>query len=371
MKILFVGDASNFHNTLSHAFKDMGHSCVVVSNGSKWQKTDRDINLSRNPGTFGTVKYCLDIIATLPKMRGYDIVHLVNPHFLELRPDRIKKVYSYLKKHNGKVFLSALGTDLQYIRACKDGKTFRYSDYMLGDKPSPYMLSPESAKQDEWFNPECVNYNNFFLDSIDGAVACLYEYYMSYKDIIPHKLGYAGIPIDTQSLQPHFIDNAPHKVRFFIGIQKARTILKGTDLLLDAATRLQAKYPHECEVVIAENVPYKEYVEMMNSSHVMLDQVYSYTPATNALIAMAQGMIAVSGAEPEYYDFIGEHTNRPIINVNPLAEDDIYRQLEWILKNKQELPRLSRMSRDFVITHNDSHIVAQRHLDFWNKISSR
>ena len=110
---------------------------------------------------------------------------------------------------------------------------------------------------------------------------------------------------------------------------------------------------------------------MMNSSHVMLDQVYSYTPATNALTAMAKGMVTVSGAEPEYYDFIGEHNNRPIINVNPLVEDDIYHQLEWILKNKHEIPRLSRMSRDFVVTHNDSHVVAQRHLDFWNKISSQ
>lgn len=369
MKILFVGDASNFHNTLAHALKDMGHTCVVISDGSLWQKTDRDINLSRNPGTFGTVKYCLDIIAALPKMRGYDIVHLVNPHFLELRPDKIKKVYSYLKKHNGKVFLSALGTDLQYIRACKDGRIFRYSDYMLGDKPSPYMLSPESAKQDEWFNPECVNYNDFFLKNIDGAIACLYEYYMSYKTVIPERLGYAGIPIDTQEHQPHFIESEPTKVRFFIGIQKKRSVLKGTDRLLAALKRVCERYPDKCEMMIAENVPYKEYVKMMNSSHVLLDQIYSYTPATNALIAMAQGMIAVSGAEPEYYDFIGETSNHPIININPLVDDDIDRKLEWIIQNKHALLELSRMSRDFVLKHNDSRIIAKRHIDFWNKFN--
>lgn len=371
MKILFVGDASNFHNTLSHALKDMGHSCVVISNGSHWQKTDRDINLSRTPGKLGSIQYIFDILSALPKMRGFDIVHLVNPHFLELRPNKIKPVFSYLKRHNKKVFLSALGTDVQYIRACQDGKTFRYSDYMLGDTPSPYMLSHEAVSQSEWFCRESLDYNDFFIKNIDGAIACLYEYYMSYKDIIPDKLGYAGIPIDTRNTTPHFIDTPPQKVRFFIGIQRARTILKGTDRLLDAVTRLQAKYPNECEVVIAENVPYKEYVEMMNSSHVMLDQIYSYTPATNALIAMAKGMITVSGGEPEYYDFIGEQHNHPIINVNPIIEGDIYNRLEWIIKNKHEMPSLSRMSRDFVVTHNDSHVIAQRHIDFWNKISSK
>ena len=56
---------------------------------------------------------------------------------------------------------------------------------------------------------------------------------------------------------------------------------------------------------------------MMRSSHVILDQLYSYTPATNAMLAMAQGIVAVTGAEPEFYDFIDEHDNRPIINAVP------------------------------------------------------
>ena len=83
---------------------------------------------------------------------------------------------------------------------------------------------------------------------------------------------------------------------------------------------------------------------------------------------MAQGLVAVSGAEDEFYDFIGETDCRPIVNVSPLVEGDIEEKLLWIVNNKHLLPKLSRMSREFVVKHNDSEKVAQRHLDFWNKV---
>jgi hypothetical protein len=51
-----------------------------------------------------------------------------------------------------------------------------------------------------------------------------------------------------------------------------------------------------------------------------------------------------------------------------MIEGDIDDKLEWIVQNKSKLPELSRQSRDFVVKHNDSNLVAQRHIDFWNKI---
>ena len=371
MKILFIGDASNFHNTLAHALRDMGHTCVVASDGSRWQKNDRDIDITRKSGKLGAIGYMVDIIRKLPQMKNFDIVHFVSPHFFHLRPNKLIPFFKYIKKHNQHVFHSAISTDHQYVKTCYDGKTFRYSDYLIGEKTSPYMKSHEGKAQHQWLSSEVADYNEYFIKNIEGTIACLYEYYVSYKDIIPHKLGYAGIPIDTRSLKPNFIENEPDKVRFFIGIQKDRTILKGTDRLLDALKRVCEQYPNQCEMLVAENVPYKEYVKMMLSSHVILDQIYSYTPATNALIAMAQGLVAVSGAEPEFYDFIGETENKPIINISPMIENDIHNKLEWIIQNKHELPRLSRMSREFVVKHNDSHLVAQRHIDFWDKIISK
>ncbi len=369
MKILFVGDASNFHNSLAKALTDLGHTCVVASDGTSWMETDRQIDLSRKPGKIGAIRYLFDVLKALPKMRGFDIVHLVNPIFLNFRPERVKPIFKYLRRNNGKIFLSALGTDYAYVHTCYDGQTFRYSDYMVGDKLSPYIINQEDKRQGNWFLPLLHDYHNYIIDNIDGVIACLYEYYTAYASKIPEKLGYGGIPIDTAALSPNFIEEEPEKVKFFIGIQKKRTILKGTDLLLEAARQVQADFPDSMELKVVENMPYAEYVKCMRESHVILDQLYSYTPSTNALLGMAQGLIAVSGAEPEFYNFIGEKDCKPIINVSPLVENDIYNKLVWIIKNKSQLPRLSRQSREFVEKHNESQIVAQRHIDFWNKIS--
>ena len=160
----------------------------------------------------------------------------------------------------------------------------------------------------------------------------------------------------------------PKKVRLFLGMKREYKVFKGTGRLLAAAKKVAEQFPHLCTLEVVENVPYSEYVDRMLGSHVILDQLYSYTPATNALIAMAQGLVAVSGAEDEFYDFIGEKDCRPIVNVSPLVEGDIEEKLLWIVNNKHLLPKLSRMSREFVVKHNDSEKVAQRHLDFWNKV---
>lgn len=373
MKILFVGDASNMHNCLAQALRDLGHSAVVASNGSHWMNTHRDIDLKRQPGKIGTVKYGLKVLRSLSKMRDFDVVETCGQVFFDLKPPKVRKLFDWLKRHNRCMLLGAIGTDYVYFTTCRDRKTYRYSDYMVGDKPSPFVLSQEYIDKREalWGAPFMKEHSDYLLKNYDGAISCLWEYQACYEPIFGERLAYAGIPIDTASVEPIILDHEPDKVKFFIGIQRDRNILKGTNLLLEAARRTVDRYPSLCELTVVESVPYEKYVDLCRQSHVLLDQLYSYTPATNALLSMARGLVAVSGAEPEYYDLIGEHDNQPIINVSPLVEGDIDAKLEWIVKNKNLLPDLSRRSREFVVKHNDSHVVAQRHVEFYDKILNK
>lgn len=359
------------HNSLAQELRRQGHTAVVASHGSNWMNTGRDIDLHREAGRWGAVRYVARIMAALPQMRGFDVVQLAGPIFLQLKPERMRLVLDYLRRHNGKVVLSALNTDFTYYTACHDGVTYRYSDYRIGSQPSPYVGSSEyiAQHQDNWKLPIMHDYQSYVLDHIDGVVACLWEYYAAYKQHcsgVP--LAYAGIPIDTAALTLRPLDEAPERVRFFIGIQRDRNVIKGTDLLLAALKRIHERYPHLCEMEVVENVPYAEYTQRMRSSHVILDQLYSYTPATNALLAMAQGLVAVSGAEPEYYELIGEKANKPIFNVDPTTEGSIDSQLEWLINHRDKLPELSRASRAFVEKHNAAPVVAQRYLDFWKHL---
>jgi len=370
MRILFAGDASNMHNSLARQLRRMGHEAVVASDGSRWMDTDRDIDLNRRPGVLGAARYAFDIMRALPRMSGFDIVEIASPIFLRLRPQRVARVFDYLKAHNRHIVLSALATDWVYYQACHDGHTFRYSDYMLGDAPSPYVDSAEyvTQHQDNWRQQFMKEHSDHIVAGIDGAVACLYEYYAAYQPVLHDRVSYGGIPIDTDSLSYRPLDKVPDKVRLFIGIQRDRHVIKGTDRLLAAMKRIHDRYPQHTELEVVENLPYNEYTRRMRASHVILDQLYSYTPGTNALIAMAQGLVAVSGGEPEYYELIGETENRPIVNVSPLVEGDIDDKLAWLVEHRDQLPAMARASREFVERHNAAPVVATRYLEHWQRL---
>lgn len=47
MKILLLGDFSNYHQCLATALRELGHQVTVVSDGCEWMNTDRDIDVAR------------------------------------------------------------------------------------------------------------------------------------------------------------------------------------------------------------------------------------------------------------------------------------------------------------------------------------
>ena len=137
--------------------------------------------------------------------------------------------------------------------------------------------------------------------------------------------------------------------------------------MLQAAKELQHKYPGRIELRIAEGIPFAEYQKLMDSSDVLLDQIYSYGPGMNALLAMSKGIIAVSGGEPEYYDLMGEHDCRPIINVEP-TYDSVYHQLENLILHPERLQKLKSESRRYIMRNHDAIKVAQQYEKLYQRL---
>ena len=108
----------------------------------------------------------------------------------------------------------------------------------------------------------------------------------------------------------------------------------------------------------------------MQGCHVILDQLYSYTPAMNALEAMARGLVVVGGGEPENYDILHESELRPIINVQP-NEEDCIRQLSRLVENRHELPALHRQTLAYIRRHHDHLRVAAQYVAAWQKLGDR
>ncbi len=368
MKILLLGDASNYHRCLGDGLAALGHDVTVASAGSGWMDTDRNIDISRPlGGKLGGALLWAKLLAMQSRFKGYDIVQLSSPGFIEQRPNRIEKFFDLIRKHNGSVFLTALGTDHYFHKMCVDPNgPLKYNEWMINGKLTNHYHSHQSIAT-EWSGKLLEELARKIYSEVDGVVTALYEYDLSVKTVLPpDKVAYAGIPINTKSIKPVKMGETPQKVKFFLGRHKSRMSEKGTDIFERVARQLIDKHPSHCELEIVENLPYNKYIQQLRNAHVVLDQLYSYTPATNALLAMAMGLNTVSGGEPEFYDFIGEPSMRPVINGTP-DNDKLFSTLEEIALHPEQIIPRGIEGREFVVKHNDYIIVAQRFVDFWEK----
>ena len=364
MKILLIGEYSNVHWTLAEGLRSLGHTVCVVSNGDFWKDYKRDVSLVRKYTKLGGLRYMLRLYSLLPKFKGYDVVQLINPMFLEIKAERIAPIYRYLRRHNRKVFLGAFGMDAYWVEACmRKPRLFRYSDFNIGDKDILNDYTIEQAA--DWQETAKSRLNHEIADTCNGIIAGLYEYHEAYKAAHRNKLTYIPFPIHIAPDAAVQYDSK-RRIRLFIGISRERNVYKGTDIMLRALERIATDYPQECVMQKAESVPFEQYSKMINDCDVLLDQLYGYSPAMNALLAMSKGKIVVGGAEEECYAILGEDKLRPMINVTP-SEEDVYAKLQWIVNNREKVAAMQRESIEYVEKHHNPVKVAMEYLEFWSK----
>jgi len=362
MRILLLGEYSNVHATLAEGLKAIGHSVTVASNGDFWKNYPRDISLVRKYSKLGSVLYMAKLYSILPRLRGYDVVQLINPMFLEIKAERIFSIYRYLRKHNRRVFLGGFGMDWYWVNTCITDKPLRYSDFNFGDKLRDDVNAMKERA--DWLDTAKEKLNRYIAGDCDGIITGLYEYWVCYNPAFPKKTTFIPFPIKPENTI--VTDKCPHPLRIFIGINKARNEYKGTDIMLRAALDIKSKFPDKVEIVKAESVPFSEYRKLLDNSDVILDQLYSYTPAMNALLAMSKGIIVVGGGEEENYNIINERELRPIVNVEPCYES-VFSQLERLVTHPELVPLLKRQSVEYIRKHHDYIKVARQYEDFYNK----
>jgi len=364
MRILLLGEYSNVHITLAQGLRSLGHDVVVASNGDFWKNYPRDIDFSRKEGFWGGISLLSKVYLNLHKLRGFDIVQIINPLFLELKAERHFHIFDYLKKHNKRIILCAFGMDHYWVSQGDKG-IFRYGDFNIYDEKRNDEQA-ETQRRD-WIGTAKEKLNKYIAKESDAIVSGLYEYDAIYRPLFPDKTVFIPYPIiqhEEEELSPIRDDG---KIRIFVGISKGRSVYKGTDIMLRAAKAVQEKYPDVVELKIAQGVPFNEYCSMMNSSDLILDQLYAYTPAMNALEAMSQGVICVGGGEPENYEILGENELRPIINVEPTYES-VYEELEKLALHPECIAQLKRDSIEYIKRHHDYIKVAQRYEQLYTSI---
>lgn len=366
MKILLLGEYSNVHATLARGLRALGHEVVVASNGDYWKNYPRDIDLARREGPLGGIELWLKIKSNMKRFRGYDIVQIINPVFFELKAERLFSIFKFLTRNNKKVVMGAFGMDHYWVKRSDEG-IFRYGDFNIGREPR--ACEEAMTARWEWVGTQKEELNKMCANACDHIITGLYEYDAVYRPLFPKKTTFIPYPI---SMEDSGISHpATSQLKVFVGISRGRSAYKGTDIMLRAAQDVCKEYPQRMELVIAEGLPFKKYCEKMKTCDVILDQLYSYTPAMNALEAMNHGIIVVGGGEPENYEILDEAELRPIINVQPNYESVVEELTKLVQADTKEIERLKKESIEYIKRHHEQLKVARQYETLYQSILSK
>lgn len=371
MRILLMGEYSNLHHSLCQALRRAGHDVLLISDGDGWKDYPRDVDLRRRQqGPWGSLRYLMQLATLLPRLRGYDVVQLINPVFLDVKARWNRWVFDYLKRHNRLVSVGCFGDDYYVISRMQDDTYLRYTDFWADGRTIDHEVNRRRIAN--WMSPDKVSLTRYVMHRADCLIACLYEYWRVYDtDEFRRRLHYVALPVELSNDDP-FASGTHDAVRILFATQRRRGQMKGTDQLEPLFDRLASEYPQQVMLTKVESVPFAQYQQLVSEADVVVDQLYSFTPAMAALESMRQGKVVISGFEQEYADFIGyeEGTLPPIINLRPFDDEWNYRQLVTWLTDPQKIAQLRVQSQAYVRRYHDADAVASRYIEVWESVLS-
>jgi len=375
MKILLVGEYSRLHNSLKEGLIELGHQVTIIATGDHFKNYPVDIKLNRkfNNGFAKKVKVFIyklvkiDITSVSIKnqffkqqerLKGFDIVHLINESPIGVTPKHEITFISFLKKHNKKLFLLSCGADYISVKHSFDKKP----SYSILE---PYFKNKTSPKSFDsilkYLKPDFKTLHDFVYKHIKGVIASDLDYHLPLKDH-PNYLGLVANPINTDLLKFKKL-HVDQKIKIFHGINRVNYYKKGSDYFEEALAIINTKYPDKVEIMMVENLPYQEYIKTYNEAHIVLDQVLAYDQGYNALEAMAKGKVVFTGAEKEFYQYYGLDK---IVAINALPDAlKIADALEELILNPSQIAAIGENARAFIEKEHHYIRSAEKYIDKW------
>ena len=405
MKILLIGEASFLHNTLKKGLVERGHRVTTMSDGNGWHDAPRDIDLRRPArwGKLGGLWVVWQLLRHLPKLCFNDVVQIHNYQFVPLMYRWNTLLLRFLKLTNRRVVKGCFGDDPQIFRRQAQGVPAYSDTYWSGQLQNADQHRDRIAEVVEHGAEASWRKTTAMADAL---VPCLYEYWLDYNEP-PYaaKLHYIPLPIECEEMlrwcdgemvkclgndtpsPSHPNDSHPsdsqlstlnsqltlsHLLTILIGLQPKRDFMKGAMKIATFVEEVARRHPGKVQIKYVEGVPYDEYMHLLAEADVLVDQLYSYTPSMNSLAAMARGTVVIGGGEEEYYEFIGEDTLRPIINVRPdVPDEENIAAIERALFTDGMLERMAQESIQFVHKYHDYCHVAEQYEQLYRSLLAK
>lgn len=355
MKILMIGNQHSAHSRIARELRALGHRVDLV-----W---DSEQTASAKKGFMGGMRFLYEVTQRLPQLSGYDVVQLSGPQFLPLAYGKLMYIYKELKKRNGHIGLTVLEPGYVYTDAAVRTDLLRFSIFRTGKEKS-VLARLEPHAEYELLGNELRDYTHWLLDEVDGVMALAPEY------AIPLRRLFAGKGTDKVFEAPRPVDvlsapatesaaSAPASIRL-CGHHTSDPAHGRTALKLMAERIAAEAGEATCRLLERDS---------QEPAAIVLESLTSYSPGIDALEAMARGAVAVTGAQPEYYEAIGaDETDRPIVCGEPLGEADVEREIRALLADRELLGRRGEQSRRFVMRHHNPAVAARIFERYWNNV---
>lgn len=379
MRILLVGEFSRLHNSLKEGLVALGHEVTLVGSGDDFKNFPVDLSIAAKTVQHSSALkfisritkklfgYTLESLEKgrrfeklLPKLKGYDVVQLINSDAIETLPKLEIKLYQRLFAQNGKIFLLICGDETPVVDELLKNKQ-RYSvmtPYFENKSFEPYYrytLKYTSGKYRELYGFVSGNASGLLTSDLDYKLV-LDEAGIA-TTLIPNPVNTDKIPFEELPVD--------YPITIFYGANKFSSVKKGGKFFEKALEIVKAKYGDKINVETVDSLPYSEYIEHVKKAHIVLDQVYAFDQGYNALEAMARGKVVFTGAESEFYSYY-DLSEKVAINALPDV-DFIVSELSRLIENPSEIREIGKRARVFIVKEHDYKKVAQRYLDVWNR----
>jgi hypothetical protein len=375
MKVLLVGEFSGVHNNLADALRQLGHTVHIAATGDGYKQFPYDVYFADRAGKDNSFYKQLLKWRTKKLLRDNrnifydnDVIQFINPVFY-VSDLLMLNIYAFneLVKHTKTTVLGAFGDDYVWVDACIKG-LFRYD--MVTENVKNH--TPDEHLTDVLENIYSIpskRVNHYIANAVNGIVAGAYEYYAPYKQSdYSFKTSYIPFPVNVHSIEytPNLIENG--RIKILMGKQKGRNSWKGMNVIENAVQKFADRYPDDIEVLRAESLPFNQYKLLYKQANVVIDQLYSYSPAMNALNALAAGKVVLGGGEKEMYALLNEQSNFPVFNIQS-GEDEIIQVLNDLLASRKYFEELGAAGRTFVENHHDHLLIAQMYIQHWQALN--
>ena len=377
MKILLIGEYSRLHNSLKEGLQKLGNDVTILGfkDGFKDFPVDFPLEKKWDSGFLKKIKLALlvltgfDISVYLTyrqfwknrnHFKDFDVVQLINENSFFCDYTYEKKILEYIFKHNKKVFLLSAGDD--YV----------YANYNFAHPENPSIIQPYLAGKiaDKDFSnvlkfgtKPFEKLHQFIYENIQGVIATDLDYHIPLQNHSKY-LGLIPSPMNLDKFPKNELE-ITDKIVIFHGINRESYFKKGNDFFEKALEIIKEKYNEKVEILTVENVPYKQYINLYNKAHILLDQLYGHDQGSNGLEAMVKGKMVFTNAS-DLFEKQYNLTEKVAINGLPDV-NYLVNELSLLIENPAEIKAIGKRARIFIEKEHDYVKIAEKYLAVWTK----